>query len=101
MPATRWPGTFLIAALPALALGLAACDQQSADTGATSGSSATAERPAADTAGTSGTAGTPGTRPGDMMPPGAAPQGTPVTPTGTAPGQHTGGSGTPPPSGQQ
>lgn len=83
------------AALPMFMLGVAACDQQTAgNTEKSSSAPATAERPA-------GTAGTPGTQPGDMMPPGAAPQGSPATPTGTAPGQHTGGADAPPPSGKQ
>ena len=50
-----------VAALPALVLGLAACDQQTADTGGSS-APATAERPStgAGTAGTSGSSGTMG-----------------------------------------
>jgi len=88
----------LIAALPALLLGLAACDDKN------SGSS-TAERPATESSGSTGTAPVTGGPSGSSQSGGT--MNSPTAPTVTAPGGATsggsagGGGGTTPSSGQQ
>ncbi|WP_431856370.1 hypothetical protein [Azospirillum sp.] len=84
---------FLLAALPALILGLAACDDQTAQNKSQPGGTSTAERPATTPpppAGTPGqnASGVGGTGTGGPMAPGAAP--TATTPGATRPGGTSG-----------
>jgi len=85
---------FLLAALPAVILGLAACDDQTAQNKNQPGGTSTAERPAGGApmppAGTPGqnASGVGGTGTGGPLAPGAAPTGT--TPSATKPGGTSG-----------